>query len=264
MPRHLELTIEGKPGEISLESFAVVIRNAFDILTNLDKAVSAEPLGTLEWFIAELSYGSLVVAIEARPKDRYVDPSARVVESFVSGIEHIRLLRTIPPYFSDYDLKKTQAIANALRKGGANAVVVRDIERRSEATIEPGLSAELSRLFIVKYKEIGSVEGKLEMVSVHGAPRFTVYHAVTRHSIRCRFDSATYLEKVKEALGRRVIVDGRIHLNFKHEPIRVDIEGLDVLQDERVLPAASELRGMAPDFTGELTTEAYLRRLRSG
>jgi hypothetical protein len=270
MPRHLELKVEGKPGEISLESFSTVIKNAFDILTNLDSAISAEPRGSLDWFVTEVAYGSLVVTIEARPRarldgvSRRIDVSSRVVESFVGGFEHIRRQRTIPPYFSDYDLKKAQAIANVLRRGGATAVVLRDIEQQSRATIEPDISPDLTQMLSVRYQENGSVEGKLEMVSVHATPRFTVYHAISLHAVRCKFDPAIYLERVRNALGRRVTVTGQVHFNYKHEPIRVDIEEVDILPGEGELPTPSELRGMSPDFTGDLTTEEYLRRLRSG
>ena len=114
------------------------------------------------------------------------------------------------------------------------------------------------------YQESGSVEGKLEMVSIHASPRFAIYHAISGHSVRCKFDPHQLLDVVKEALGKRVIVSGLVHFNFKHEPIRVEIEDLMILPKEDELPSPSEIRGMAPDFTGDLTTEEYLRRLRSG
>jgi tRNA(Ile2) C34 agmatinyltransferase TiaS len=39
-------------------------------------------------------------------------------------------------------------------------------------------------------------------------------------------------------------------------------ENLAILPREEELPSPSEIRGMSPDFTGELTTEEYIRSLR--
>lgn len=261
MARRLDLTIEGEIGRISFETFATVIRNSFDILTNLDSAISSQPRGSLDWFVAGVSFGSLVVSIESKPRQEGVDFGAKVVESFVGGLSQIQRDRTTPPFFSDYDLRKAQGVARSLRKDGAKALMISDVERQHVATIKPESSADLSQLINVRYKETGSVEGKLEMISIHGAPRFTVYHAITQHSMRCKFDPRQF-DVVKEALGRRVIVSGLVYFNFKHEPIRVDIEDVKTLPKEDELPTPGEIRGMVPDFTGSLRSESYVRSLR--
>jgi hypothetical protein len=263
MPKRLELTIEGERGRIPLETFATVIHNSFDILSDLDSAISSEPRGTLEWFVSEVSFGSLVVSIESKSKLPKVDYSPKVVEYFVGGLRHIQKERTTPPYFSDYGLRKAQSLARTLRReDGARAVVIRDVESEDTATIEPEISIDLGRLISVRYQEAGSVEGKLEMISIHEVPRFTVYHAITRHSIRCKFDPRRFMDVVRNALGERVIVSGIVYFNYKHEPIRVELENLAILPREEELPSPSEIGGMSPDFTGELTTEEYIRSLR--
>lgn len=262
MPKRLELTIEGERGKISLETFATVIHNSFDILSDLDSAISSEPRGTLEWVVSEVSFGSLVVSIESKSKLPKVDYSSKVVEFFVGGFRHIQKERTTPPYFSDYGLRKAQNLARTLRKDGARAVVIRDVEKEDSATIEPEISIALRQLISVRYQEAGSVEGNLEMISIHGVPRFTVYHAITRHAVRCKFDPREFIDVVKDALGRRVMVSGIVYFNYKHEAIRVELENLAILPREEELPSPSEIRGIAPDFTGELTTEEYIRSLR--
>ncbi len=262
MPKRLEFTIEGERGRISLETFATVIHNSFDILSDLDSAISSEPRGTLEWFVTGVSFGSLVVSIESKSKLPKVDYSPKVVEFFVGGLRHIQKEHTTPPYFSDYGLRKAQSLARTLHKDGARAVVIRDVEKEDAATIEPQITIDLGQLINVRYQEVGSVEGKLEMISIHGVPRFTVYHAITRHSIRCKFAPHQFIDVVKDALGRRVIVSGIVYFNYKHEPIRVELKDLAIIPREEELPYPSEIRGISPDFTGELTTQEYIRSLR--
>jgi hypothetical protein len=261
MPKHLEFVIKGERGRISLETFATVIHNSFDILSDLDSAISSEPRGTLEWFVTGVSFSSLVVSLESKSKLPKVDFSSQVVESFVGGLRHIQKEHTTPPYFSDYGLRKAQNLARTLHKNGATAVVIKDVEKEDTVTIEPKITFDLGQLINVRYQEAGSVEGKLEMISIHGVPRFTVYHAISRHSIRCKFNP-NQLVVVKDALGRRVIVSGIVYFNYKHEPIRVELEDLAILPREEELPSPSKMRGISPDFTAELTTEEYIRSLR--
>jgi len=229
MAKGLRVSIEGERGTISLDTFVTVVRNTFDILADLDSAISSLPQGSLAWFVTDVSFGSLFITIEPKSKIPDVDYSPRVTEAFVDGLAHIQREQTTPPFFSDYGLRKTQNLAKALRRDGAKEVVIQDIERQTTALIKPEVAADISRLIKIQYQEVGSVEGKLEMVSVHGIPRFTVYHAITQRSIRCKFDPRKLLDLVKEALGRRVVVSGLVYYNFKQGPVLfLSLFGLDI------------------------------------
>ena len=262
MPKGIRVTVEGERGTISLDTFVTIIRNTLDMLADLDSAISLEPRGSLDWFVADASFGSLVIALEAKAKRPDRDYSAEVTKTFVDGLVHIQRERTTPPYFSDYGLRKALDLAKSLRKDGAATVHIQDVQRQASATIRPEVTADIGQLVNIRYREIGSIEGRLEMVSIHGAARFTVYHAITRRSIRCKFDPKELLEQVKDALGRRVMVAGVVHYNYKHEPVRVNLQKLTVLPREEELPSPKQLRGMASDFTGDQTTEEYVRSLR--
>lgn len=262
MGRGVRLTIEGERGAISLDTFVTVVRNTFDILADLDSAISSLPQGSIDWFVTDVSFGSLVMAIQPKSRLGEIDYSPKVTETFVDGLAHIQRERTTPPYFSDYGLRKARDLARTLRRDGARALVVQDIERQATAIIKPEVSADISQLINIRYQEIGSVEGRLEMVSIHGVPRFTVYHAITQRSMRCNFDQKVLLDVVKEALGRRVVVSGLVYYNYKHEPVRVDLRKLNILPKEEQLPAPKDIRAMVPDFTGDQTTERYMRSLR--
>jgi len=73
------------------------------------------------------------------------------------------------------------------------------------------------------------------------------------------------LEKIKASLGRRVRVRGLISRNLRSEPRQVMLyraEDLEIFgEDLKVLPFRS-LGGSDPDFTGDLSTEEFIRRIR--
>lgn len=68
--------------------------------------------------------------------------------------------------------------------------------------------------------------------------------------------------EVTAVLGRRVKVAGIMHRNAKGQPLRVDQPRLTVMPSRGELPTTDEFIGVARDFTGELSTEEHLRRLR--
>jgi hypothetical protein len=66
-----------------------------------------------------------------------------------------------------------------------------------------------------------------------------------------------------EMLGRRIIASGKVCSNMKGEPLRVDAEDIKILRRKEELPPTSALSGIDPNFTGNLSTEEYIRSLRS-
>jgi hypothetical protein len=77
----------------------------------------------------------------------------------------------------------------------------------------------------VRYTTFGSVEGKIELVSIKkSARRFNLTEDRTQRSIRCSLPDELE-DSVFAAIRdrRRVIVTGLIGYNAKHDPIRVQV-----------------------------------------
>ena len=114
----------------------------------------------------------------------------------------------------------------------------------------------------VRNKSIGSVEGRLELVSIHvRTRRFNIYHVITNKAIRCNLPVAME-EQAISSLGRRVIVSGIVSYNAVGEPVKVEVNRLRTLKKEKELPSIADMLGMAPDITDDLSTEEHIRQLR--
>ena len=140
---------------------------------------------------------------------------------------------------------------------------VRDPIREKTTQFDSGIVTTTNQLIGYSYKSFGSVEGTLEMISIHKPARFNVYHSITLHAVRCNLKEEA-IEKVREALGRRVVVSGLVSYNTKHEPKRVEVEELEIIPREDELPTIDEFIGSDPSYIGEMTTEEYIRSIRSG
>lgn len=130
------------------------------------------------------------------------------------------------------------------------------------------LSEELSDVistFLADQEECWTtVEGMLERVNVHDeANVFTIYPDVGPSRITCKFPEHL-AEKGIAAIRRRVAVTGiakfRKFSPFPHEVVADD---LDVYGLEADLPTFMDLFGVAPDSTGGLPSEDFVKKVRN-
>ena len=259
----LVLTIEGMLGTISLGSFLTVIDSSLEILKDLDSAISQQPQGSLDWVIDRVYADSIGIEIKSKARDPKIDYGIRVAEVYSDGIDIIRTEGKTPPYFSDNCLRLVGKVAKVLGKNGANALEVLDPARNKSTRLEAEIATTTSQLIGSSYKSYGSVEGTVEMISIHKQPRFNVYHSITFHAVRCNLRQED-IERVRDNLGRRVVVSGLVSYNTKDEPKSVMVEELEVIPKEEELPTIDEFVGSDPNYTGAMTTEEYIRSIRSG
>jgi hypothetical protein len=266
----LRLRIQGEPGEIALANFAGILTRASLILGDLDSAISENPKGSLRWYIADLKIGSAEALIESRAIAPEVDAeriSTMVGTNFVNGLEVIDREVQMPPYFSAQDLGRVKAIAGLLRTTGSDGLEAAHLNGAatplSKTILKQDAASKVTAILKTRFKSIGSVVGKLEVISVHGPPRFNVYDAVTHKAVSCHFEPER-LEDIAAALGRRVVVTGVVHRNAHGEPLKVEKPELRILSSTDEPPSVRDLIGLVPDLTGDLSAEEYVRKLRNG
>lgn len=259
----LLLTVKGKPGTIPLESFITIVESSFGILKDLDIAISKQPRGSMDWIIetvnTEHSIGMELVSVARNPEADY---SSQVAETYTDGIEIIQKEGRTPPYFSDNCIRLINKTASMLRNEGASAFEVIDENRNKSAEIQPEIQNTTNQLVGLKYKSFGSVEGTLEMISIHKPARFNIYHSISLHAVKCNLRDED-IESVIRALGLRVIVTGLVSYNAKDEAKSVLVDELEVLPSENELPSIDDFIGSDPFFTEDMTTEEFLRSIRS-
>ena len=111
----------------------------------------------------------------------------------------------------------------------------------------------------------GSIEGMLEQINLHdGANIFHIYPDVGPRKVTCHFP-ARLIDDAVAAVGRRVEIFGtlkyRAGASFPHQ---VSVTDIEAYPPEDELPDWDDIRGRAPDATGDLSSEAFVRELRDG
>ena len=149
-----------------------------------------------------------------------------------------------------------------INRNGARGFHISDDANR-KVDVSSVAAENISTLIRPKRKAISSVEGYLRAISIHRGMKFIVYHARTNKAVTCYFQDPSYMEVIKTVLGNRVAVIGTVHYNAKNEPVKVEMEKLRIFKAESELPTTQELSGSDPGFTGGLSVEEYMRRLRA-
>jgi hypothetical protein len=259
----LKFEVKGQVGSITLRGFLTAVESALRMLSDYDAAISGKPKGTLDWIITDVSTGSLRIVTQScsRIEDRNFGPE--VADRFIKGWSEIERHCATPAYLSEQGMKQARQLTRLIGREGMTGFAA--ASQTVAVEITPQASANIEQLLKVRQCSIGCVEGKLETISIHGESRFIIYHPRTGKAVTCRVPPDRLRTMIStEMLGRRIIASGKVCSNMKGEPLRVDAEDIKILRRNEELPPTSALSGLDPNFTGNLSTEEYIRSLRSG
>jgi hypothetical protein len=256
---HLRFEIKGKPGSITLRAFQTAVESWMGILNDLDAGISGQKGGSLDWVVTDLSMGSLALEIESRSRMPGKDYGPRVVRANIEGMEVIENEEKMPPYLTESGMKKAQRMVNLIGRQGTTGFLIANTKEKAELSIQS--KNNVKSILKPRYQSIGSVEGRLETISLHRSNRLVIYESLTNKAVSCIFKEDK-LPEVKALLGHRVNVFGTIYRNKKGDALSVEVKELRKLREVEEIPSFEKLLGIDPDFTGELTTADYLRSVR--
>jgi hypothetical protein len=137
-----------------------------------------------------------------------------------------------------------------IRTGGTRVILDQDYVDRVTTVIGPDTI------------EHGSVTGKLEKINFHNVTRFDIFPAVGARRVSCRFPP-DLKQQVKNALDNYVTVYGILrYKQWDAFPYAVDVADIEPHPSNAELPTIMDMRGMAPNATGEQSAEDFVRSIR--
>lgn len=233
------LTLKGD--FIPVATFVEAARRLCAILTEVDASISGRH--SLEWGIAGLRSSSAV--LEAMPRvlqDDYPDNSPEVISAVVSGMRQIDKQATRPKHFSDEALEDAKHLA-AVLNDHVERVDLRAVVRGRPpvtASVTQRVAANVNELIGPRYTALGSIEGTMELVSIHGTVYFNIYDLLTRRKVRCVCDMDV-LHDLIGSLGKRLLVYGEIRFTAAGLPVSIRVEKVRILRERSELPQPSDL-----------------------
>lgn len=260
----IELVIEGmqeNDGHILLSTFMAQLQNLAAALTKIDRENNEGKIGS-HFEVVSLSYASPYrVGIEAFATKAHPEAGRQVLQRLDYVAESIRSGKGLE--YLDTDLLESfHALAKPVGRSVRTAAIFYNgavLEFTSE------VNRKLESALATEDECAGAIAGMLEQINLHhDANVFHIYPEVGPAKVMCHFPPSLYEEAIS-AVGRKVDVFGELKYrsgaSFPHKIAVKSIETFEKLED---LPDWDDLRGRAPDATGKLSSEAFVRELRDG
>jgi len=135
--------------------------------------------------------------------------------------------------------------------------------RELDIDITPMFAQKVTRLIESEERYEGIVRGVIEAINLHGdANVFRIYPDIGPTKVTCHFTDELQPRAIA-ALGYFVEIRGVLKRKTSAaHPYAAEATAIEIFPDEEELPTLSQLRGIEPGLTGELSSEDYVRRLR--
>lgn len=249
--------------DLTTESLIEAVQDAVLILRSIEGNMAEEGRPASRWRVDAVSLNSpLQMTIsEIPPKGlEPLDPA----EPFVRGLRCVNAGAQIPQYFTEHTLRLAKRLVGLLNNGLSQI----EFSTQDEEPVRPTqhLAANVDRILGRApefYYEDTELEGRLEVLSVHGTPDFWVYDPLTEQPTKCTFKPEDR-ERLAEMMKRptRVRVSGKAKFNREHRPISLEVESFARLRDQEELPQIRDLHRAGINITGGMSSVEYVRRMR--
>ncbi len=238
----LRLRLDGP--QVTLGRLREFVSEVGELVQEVTAEVPDAGRGGLRWSLADAKAGSFEVALRAEPARRNVPyaASTRVIQTLWGGLRLIQVRAERPPFFSDPALEHAKRLVELIGDGITGVTVSTNGHDAIRLTRE--LAIHVEQLAGPVLSAIGTIEGVIETITIHGREAFSLYDAVTGRRYECLFGKRISLEEVTEAFGKRVSVRGIIRKRKGRDGPRIEVTSLRVLPDEQDLPSADDVRGI--------------------
>lgn len=258
MSEGLTFTINPNNQAASMDLFVKALDDIRRLLNDVSYAMYRERTGR-RWVIESLHSSSPTVLVEPLLGD--VESAVAVAQ----GIREVTLGTDQPPeHFTESVLEDLKRMRRLFRgRDRARSIVVTFVGE-PYAEIRDDIAYQASRILTAGYWNLGTVEGTLDAINFHGAPKFTIWDRVSRAPVRCSLTSdLSWKESAKELLEKRVRVRGRIRYFLNGVPRSVvNISDIQDATPDPQLPKADF--GSIPDTEAARDPVAFLRAVRGG
>jgi hypothetical protein len=260
----IELVIEGLPedgGRVRFSAFISELQSLSAAISRLDRDANEGRAGSY-FRIVELSYNSPVrVVLEAQPMGH--DP--HIGYMLTQSLERAAGALGGSGDLLAMDAELLEDFRNLARPVGKNVRTAALLFNSTRLDLTQEIVQRVDNALAITEECEGAVEGMLEQINVHlGANTFHIYPDVGPRKVACNFPFHLYDDAVS-AVGRRVEISGtlryRARAQFPHQIVVSEIDAYAPLSD---LADWEDLCGRAPDATGGISSEAFVRELRDG
>ena len=283
MGKRITLRVEASSPDTdapTVDDLVSQLSDYFDLLGIVEQTIAVDGQSAVQWRVVHASKASpLAITAEAFARQYAVDVTERVeliVAHTNRGLRKLRDSAERPQFFNDEAVSKAEGLFERVTNGLGLTVVEVAGEEAPAIELQPSTARVAARNAMEvlspvarPYKEIGSVEGYFESVSLDGFGRRLLHikHRLTGDDVKCIVAGDAEREMALREIGdvwrkRRVSVFGTIHYKALGRISQVEASKVRFLRDRGELPDVDDI--IDRNFTGGMRSEDYLAKLRDG
>jgi len=260
----LTITLAG-PGRLGVETLTKTLENALNMLRSLETEIVAS--GTLvRWEVVRIRMRSpceVTVAPNIAGKASKTI-GRRIVKTYLQGVQAIERSAIQPEHFNDEVIDAARDMFKVANKDGT--VLKFSSNNKNEVVITQQAFQHVEEIVEHAriYLDYGTIEGKLESLSVHDRLNFTIWEALTDKRVDCFVDEDLFgkaYAMLRNRVAVRVAVSGRVKYR-NHVPKSIQVESIRQFPDDKDLPEPKDIGPI--NITDGLSSEEFVWRLRNG
>ena len=236
----LRLKLEG---QVTLPRLGQALDAWTEFLREVGQDVAGAPKDALRYVVTAARGGSFAIEVEPQVARRTVSASVipRIVKSVTAGIRILERSAKRPRHFTDRALVRLRDLA--LLKGPEIPAVKVSNGKGDAVALSARLVQHVEAVLAPEFESIGTVEGQLEGLIIHGKRRFLIFDHLTGRQVTCYFTGRVEWESVLSAFGKRVAASGVIKSRGSGERVSLAVSRLFVFPPDSELPRAEAIRG---------------------
>jgi len=268
MGNKVSIRMPGPHARMDAEAVVQTLGRLLRTATELEVAQvgGSERTPRSRWTFTELGLGSVHATLALLEARGPATPEVldRVALKLVTGFADVETTSAIPDGWSPDAANRAKSVADGLRGDlaeGLHLTLVTDSEAAPGPTarVSRQASAHLKEALSVRQESIGSVSGVIGSVNVHRRNVAGLWPERGGARLEVIFEDQD-LDGIRDALGHRVLVAGRLKRNGVGQVVRLAMRSIERLPEQA--EPLHRLYRMDPTLTGDLSTLEYLRIIR--
>jgi len=266
MPKNrISLALEGlieRDGHVLASDLVAELSSLLGTLKSIDRHLNLSGGPSIIYEIVGLSHSSPAqIVMQAQPIHPEFDIRDKILGKFSSILRGLQANSGTVDYLDQEILEGVARIVIPIGKTLRSVSLAIDGD---EFELRSQIRMRIEKLLGPEETFPGFIRGMMEAINLHkGANIFRIYPDIGPQKITCRFPSELEPDAVK-SIGSYVEVRGTLKYKkstpFPHEII---VDYIEAFPDEASLPSLRDLRGLAPDATGPISSEEFIRKLRN-
>jgi hypothetical protein len=234
-----DLTLE-IGADISPDRFIAAVRAFFGYVEEVGQMLA--PDGRAPAWLVRVREGSNLIGVKPAPSAP-IEIVRAVYARVQSGVGSLANGDIEQSGLNEAALRHLRALSDLTQADKKRPTPVRIWVEREPTSVVPEISETIREDWRIDYHDMGTVEGRLEVIQDHGGLELRVRDPALRLTVKC-YVPEEMLPNVFAQFQKRVEIFGLVHYRRNGTPVSIEASTIDPLPDDDDLPTPEEVRGI--------------------